>query len=194
MSSCTRSKGCSSNVRSQVIKQSHDQGFAEPLIWPKVEVTEQRTSRHETEAPSSREFTDEQISRTTRLARKHAFESFDSERGENATYGDSRFIELQSFMGMVGCVTAQGAARFQYRRGTEYGSHGDTHLRAVKQFGLETLLGGFDEATGQVLSEIESEAAFHRPVTAAIDVTTLPYYSDVEGMGMVSGTKLSSRS
>jgi hypothetical protein len=35
---------------------------------------------------------------------------------------------------MVGCGTPQGAARFKFRRDKEYGPHGDTHLRAVKQF------------------------------------------------------------
>lgn len=34
---------------------------------------------------------------------------------------------------------------------------------------------------------IASEASFRRPVTAAIDITTVPYYGDVEGMPMVSG-------
>ena len=39
----------------------------------------------------------------------------------------------------------------------------------------------------RLLSVIESEASFRRPVTAAIDITTVPYYGDVEGMAMVSG-------
>jgi hypothetical protein len=40
-----------------------------------------------------------------------------------------------------------------------------------------------------LLSVIASEATFRRPVTAAIDITTIPYYGDVEAMPMVSGTK-----
>ncbi len=36
-------------------------------------------------------------------------------------------------------------------------------------------------------SVIKSEASFRRPVTAAIDITTVPYYGDVDGMPMVSG-------
>ena len=73
-----------------------------------------------------------EIVQTTRLARKHGFDYFESGRGANASYEDTQFLELQTFMGMVGCGTAQGAARFQYRRGEDYGPHGDTHLRAVK--------------------------------------------------------------
>lgn len=92
-------------------------------------------------------------------------------------------------MGMVGCGTAQGAARFQYRRGKEYGPHGDTHLRAVKQFDRESFLEGFNIATDRLLSVIESEVSFRRPVTVALDITTVPYFGDVEGMPMVSGTK-----
>jgi hypothetical protein len=135
------------------------------------------------------EFTTEQIQRTTRLARDHGFDGFDSGRAANATYEDTQFFELQSFMGMVGCGTPQGANRFQYRHGSDSRPHGDTHLRIVKQFEPETLIEGFDAATDRLLSVIESEASFRRPVTAAIDITPIPYYGDVEGMSMVSGTK-----
>jgi len=38
-------------------------------------------------------------------------------------------------------------------------------------------------------SVIASEVSFRRPVTAAIDITTIPYYGDVEEMPMVTGTK-----
>jgi len=79
-------------------------------------------------------FSQEEIIQTTRLARDHAFRHFDSGRASNTSYEDTQFFELQTFMGMVRCGTAQGAARFQYRRGKDYGPHGDTHLRAVKQF------------------------------------------------------------
>jgi len=82
-----------------------------------------------------------------------------------------------------------GATRFQYRRGEEYGPHGDTHLRAVKQFDPEGLVNGFNETTDRLLSVIASETSFRRPVTAAIDITTIPYYGEVEEMPMVSGTK-----
>jgi hypothetical protein len=92
-------------------------------------------------------------------------------------------------MGMVGCGTAQGAARFQYQRGKEYGPHGDTHLRAIKQFDPEDIIAGFDVASDQLLSTIASEVSLRRPVTAAIDITTVPYYGEVDGMPMVSGTK-----
>ena len=90
---------------------------------------------------------------------------------------------------MVGCGTPQGAARFKFRRGKEYGPHGDTHLRAVKQFDPESLLEGFQQATERLLSVIQSESSFRRPVTVAIDITTIRYFGNVEGMPMVSGTK-----
>jgi len=82
-----------------------------------------------------------------------------------------------------------GATRFQYRRGEDYGPHGDTHLRTVKQFDPDELVDGFYETTDRLLSVIASESSFRRPVTAAIDITTIPYYGDVEEMSMVSGTK-----
>ncbi|QIO25360.1 transposase [Haloarcula sp. JP-L23] len=177
-----------------VVRQVHDFGPDVPEVRPKEEIITPRKdpgefSDDEDEARSSEQFTDEQITRMTRLARDHGFGGFDSDRAENASYDDTQFFELQTFMGMVGCGTPQGAARFQYRRGSEYGPHGDTHLRAVKQFNPDNLLRGFDEATDRLLSVIESETSFRRPVTAAIDITTVPYYGGVEDMAMVSGTK-----
>jgi hypothetical protein len=35
---------------------------------------------------------------------------------------------------------------------------------------------------------IQNASSFRRPITAAIDITTVPYYGEVEGMPMVSGT------
>jgi hypothetical protein len=173
-----------------VVKEIHDLDLGVPAVRPKAEVVDQRRDSDDvTESEASKSFSDEQIYRTTRLARDHGFDDFDSGRAENASYADSQFFELQTFMGMVGCGTPQGANRFQYRHGLDSGPHGDTHLRAVKQFEPEALIQGFDAATDRLLSVIESEASFRRPVTAAIDITTIPYYGDVEGMPMVSGTK-----
>jgi hypothetical protein len=133
------------------------------------------------------EFSDKQIYRTTRLARDHGFDEFDSGRAANATYEDTQFFELQTFIGMVNCGTPQGAARFQYRHGSDSSPHGDTPLRTIKQFEPQELIDEFDASTDRLLSVIESEASFRRPVTTAIDITTVPYYGDVEGMAMVSG-------
>ncbi|TKX59799.1 transposase [Halorubrum sp. ASP1] len=175
-----------------VVKEVHDYGPPVPVVRPKEEVTDsnpESADDDEQTHSTGTEFSDEQVHRTTRLARDHGFDGFDSDRAQNASYEDTQFFELQTFMGMVGCGTAQGAARFQYRRGEEYGPHGDTHLRAVKQFEPEALIEGFDRASDRLLSVIGEEASFRRPVTAAIDVTTVPYYGEVEAMPMVSGTK-----
>lgn len=170
-----------------LVKEVHNEDLSVPEVRPLEEV--KQSSEDATEVPEgATEFSDEEIYRTTRLAREHGFSPFDSERAQNATYEDTRFFELQTFIGMVRCGTPQGAARFKFRRGTEYGPHGDTHLRTVKQFGPENLLDGFQQATDRLLSVIGSESSFRRPVTVAIDITTIPYYGDVDGMPMVSGT------
>ncbi|WP_058981060.1 transposase [Halobacterium sp. CBA1132] len=172
------------------VKENHDRGYDDPEIRPKEDIIqEEESEQNETDDEKHEEFTDEQIFRTTRLAREHGFGAFDSGRAQNSSYDDTQFFELQTYMGMVGCGTAQGAARFQLQRGVEYGPHGDTHLRTVKQFDRDALIEGFDRATERLLSQIESEATFRRPVTVAIDITTIPYHGDVEGMPMVSGTK-----
>jgi len=170
-----------------VVKEAHDRDFSAPAIRPKSEVVDEKNRSTEADETADQEFTDQQIYRTTRLARDHGFSGFDSGRAENATYDDTEFFELQTFMGMVGCGTPQGATRFQYRHGPDGGPHGDTHLRAVKQFNPDSLIDGFEVATDRLLSVIESETSFRRPVTAAIDITTIPYYGDVDGMPMVSG-------
>jgi len=175
-----------------VVKEIHDHGPSVPAVRPKEEVNEsnpESADDDEHDESVNTEFSDEQIRRTTRLARDHGFDGFDSDRAQNASYEDTQFFELQTFMGMVRCGTGQGATRFQYRRGEDYGPHGDTHLRAVKQFDPDELVNGFNETTDRLLSVIASEASFRRPVTAAIDITTIPYYGDVEEMPMVSGTK-----
>jgi len=170
-----------------VVKEVHDRDFSAPSVRPKSEVVDEESRSTNDDKASGREFTDKQIYRTTRLARDHGFGGFDSGRAANATYDDTQFFELQTFMGMVGCGTPQGATRFQYRHGADGSPHGDTHLRAVKQFEPEVLIEGFDQATNRLLSVINSETSFRRPVTAAIDITTVPYYGDVDGMPMVSG-------
>ncbi|WP_049972699.1 transposase [Haladaptatus cibarius] len=171
-----------------LVKEIHNEDLSVPEVRPLEEV-KQPSEEDADSAEDATEFSDEEIYRTTRLAREHGFGPFDSGRAQNATYEDTRFFELQTFIGMVNCGTPQGAVRFKFRRGTEYGPHGDTHLRAVKQFNPEDLLEGFQQATERLLSVIQSESSFRRPVTVAIDITTIRYFGNVEGMPMVSGTK-----
>jgi len=116
------------------------------------------------------------------------FGHFDSGRASNASYEDTQFSSYRHSWEWFG-AEPRGATRFQYRRGEDYGPHGDTHLRTVKQFDPDELVDGFYETTDRLLSVIASESSFRRPVTAAIDITTIPYYGDVEEMSMVSGTK-----
>lgn len=170
-----------------VVKEVHDRNISAPEVRPKAEIVDD--TDEDLDSVEEESFSQEEIIQTTRLARDHAFGHFDSDRASNASYEDTQFFELQTFMGIVRCGTAQGATHFQYRRGEEYGPHGDTHLRAVKQFDPEELVNGFNETTDRLLSVIASEASFRRPVTAAIDITTIPYYGDVEEMPMVSVTK-----
>lgn len=175
-----------------VVKEIHDRDLVVPEARPKAEVVtpEQDPSAFSDESDDDESedgFSDEQIQRITRLARDHGFDGFDSGRAENASYDDTQFFELQTFMGMVGCGTPQGATRFRYRRGEAYGPHGDTHLRAVKQFEPDNLIEGFDQAIERLRSVIAEETTFRRPVTAAIDITTISYYGEVQEMPMVSG-------
>ena len=106
-----------------VVKDIHDRDIDVPEAWPKAEVLtlDQDLSAFPdySDEDDPLEFTAEQIQRTTRLARDRGFDGFDSGRAANATYDDTEFFELQTFMGMVGCGTPQGANRFQYRLGLD---------------------------------------------------------------------------
>jgi len=171
-----------------LVKEIHNENLAVPEVRPLEEV-KQSSEETTDSSENATEFSDEEIYRTTRLAREHGFGPFDSARAQNATYEDTRFFELQTFIGMVGCGTPQGAARFKFRRGKEYGPHGDTHLRAVKQFDPERLLDGFQQTTGRLLSVIQSESSFRRPVTVAIDITTIRYFGNVEECRWLAGRR-----
>nr|WP_273739335.1 hypothetical protein [Natrinema soli] len=96
-----------------VIKEVHDRNIPAPEVRPKSEIVEDVPE----EESKDESFSQDKIVQTTCLARDHAFDHFDSGRASNASYEDTRFFELQTFMGMVRCGTAQGATRFQYRRG-----------------------------------------------------------------------------
>jgi IS5 family transposase len=139
-----------------VIKQTHDREFSAPAVRPKVEIVDGVDLSTDDEAAGC-EFSDEQIYRTTRLARDHGFDEFDSGRAANASYEDTRFFELQTFIGMVNCGTPQGAARFRHRQGSDSSPHGDTHLRTIKQFAPGELIDGFDAVADRLLSVIEFE-------------------------------------
>ncbi|WP_227378029.1 transposase [Haladaptatus halobius] len=171
-----------------LVKEIYNEDLSVPEVRPLEEVKQSSEETFEV-SENVTEFSDEKIYRTTRLAREHGFSPFNSGRAQNAIYEDTRLFELQTFIGMVGCGTPQGAARFKICRGKEYGPHGDTHLRTVKQFDPENLIEGFQQATERLLSVIQSESSFRRPVTVAIDITTIRYFGNVEGMPMVSGTK-----
>lgn len=56
------------------VKENHDRGYDDPEIRPKAEITQnEEPEQNETDDDEYEEFTDEQIFRTTRLAREHGF-------------------------------------------------------------------------------------------------------------------------
>lgn len=139
--------------------------------------------------PSSQphEFTNEQIHRTLRLARRHAFPVFDSGRAANATYTDSQIFAIQTYATMTNSTVAQGAQRYASHMGSDNTPHHDTHLRTVKQFPQDEVLNSFEESIEQLLELLPSEV-LQRPVTVALDITSLPYLATPESVPWVSGT------
>nr|WP_175607300.1 hypothetical protein [Natrinema saccharevitans] len=74
-----------------VVKEVHDYGSPFPAIRPKEEVTDSKPDLiedSEEDEPTDVKFSTEKIRRTTRLARDHGFDGFDSGRAQNASYED----------------------------------------------------------------------------------------------------------
>ena len=132
------------------------------------------------------ELDEHQIKRTTRLGRRYAFKSFQSDRAANAKYPDECFYELQSYMSMTSCGTPQGARRFAHTSTREETPHGDTHLRTIKKFDEGQILGNFHRAAERTVNALKQTSALREPVTVAIDITEEPYWG--EGMRRTSGS------
>lgn len=151
-------------------------------------------------------FTSEQIMRTTRLARQHAYPAFKTGRASNAKYDDRLIHDFHTKMSMeTGWGTPQTARSFRHNpnRGPDEEIHHDTHLRAIKKLATpsdyqytldeftspgarssldwervrDTLDGPFELATERMLSTIKGTEMFHQPVVAGIDITPFPLHS-----------------
>jgi len=71
-----------------LVKEIHNENLAVPEVRPLEEV-KQSSEETTDSSENATEFSDEEIYRTTRLAREHGFEPFDSARAQNATYEDT---------------------------------------------------------------------------------------------------------
>lgn len=131
--------------------------YAHKYGVPIQTVREESAESNESEPAESDEiaFSSQQITQMLKLGRSYAFAPFDSQRAQNSSYDDNCFLELQSYIGMVGCGADQGSRRFAAHSHRERTPHGDTHLRTIKQFDPKQILTGFDEATEQMLEAID---------------------------------------
>lgn len=88
--------------------------YAQRYDVPIQTVREEPTENNESESGESDEdtFSSQQITQMLKLGRSYAFAPFDSERADNSSYDDNCFLELQSYIGMVGCGADQGSRRF----------------------------------------------------------------------------------
>jgi len=87
--------------------EAHHRDVSVPKVRPKAETVDD--TQEDGDSVEDESHSQEEIIQTTRLARDHAFDHFDSGRASNASYEDTQFFELQTFMGMVRCGTAQGS-------------------------------------------------------------------------------------
>jgi hypothetical protein len=153
-------------------------------------------------ATASREYVRKQGSKLVALARKHAFNEFDSHRDDNRIYEDEEILDLFS----TACLT-QGSAHSEGEAGWFLGENGicddSTFLRVIKQFAMPAeqdlpkplqefrikdivafteefravLRDAFDTATENILQTIRHDNPFDdRHVVAAIDFTHVPYH------------------
>ncbi|WP_083909389.1 transposase [Natronococcus amylolyticus] len=143
--------------------------------------------------------TEKEIRRATQLARKHVFKPFSTGRAENAKYDDNIFWEMQAYLSMVRCGTAQGGRRFARMSKRSETPHGDTHERTIKKIGApnpqtslkewsdgsdtvnwkrirKQLLDPFDDAIEHLLEESTLKNDIREPVNVAIDITPWQFY------------------
>lgn len=169
----------------EICKQAaYEQGLPESRLAPPAEPLDEGGDADTDDDP---QFSDEQIHRTTRLARQHGFTAFDSERAYNATYNDTCFWEMQAFLCMSACGTPQGARRFARRSNRQQTPHGDTLLRTIKQFGEKEAIESFHESARLLVDNLRRTSALREPVNVAIDITEEPYWGS--GMPRTTGSK-----
>ncbi|WP_204357315.1 hypothetical protein [Halogeometricum borinquense] len=93
-----------------VVKEIRDHGPAVPAVRPKEEVTDsnpESADDDDQDESGGVECSNEQIRRTTRLARDLDFDGFDSGRAQNTSYEDTQFFELQSTEPTGNCISAR---------------------------------------------------------------------------------------
>jgi hypothetical protein len=151
---------------------------------------------------ATRDYVSERGGNLVKLARRHGFGEFNSNRASNRTYEDEQILDLFS----RACLT-QGSAHSEGEAGWFLDENeicdDSTFLRVIKQFAMpagqelpdllqeyriediiafteqfrQELLESFDAATENILKTIRHEDPFDdRHVVAAVDYTRLPYH------------------
>lgn len=145
----------------------------------------------------TREYVRRKSRKSVRLARKHAFPAFDTDRAANKQYSDEDLLDM-FFRTAATNGSASEEGEVGWLLGDDHTCHGSTLLRAIKKFGTpanddqqldindfgdsdrisvvesirDELATAFGIATESVLATLQSENVFDdRRTVAAIDVT-----------------------
>lgn len=147
------------------------------------------------------QYVDEHAPELIKQAQQEVFSAFDTGRAANITHSDDRVFEHQMLMSLQ----AQSGTRAAYRSFNKFRDdalHHDTHTRAIKKLGkpddyqytLDEYLGDgrptphwrqvantiqdqYSNAIGRIVDLISTSETFTQPVTAAIDITPVPFHS-----------------
>jgi len=83
-----------------VVKEVHDRDISAPEVRPKAEIVDDE--QEDVDPGEDESSSQEEIIQTTRLARDHAFDHFDSGRASNASYEDTQFSSYRHSWGWFG--------------------------------------------------------------------------------------------
>lgn len=75
-----------------LVRKIHRDDMDVSIVRPRAEVEQGVSTVQDDQATEEDESTGSEINRSTRLARSHGFNTFDTERATNASYDDTRFL------------------------------------------------------------------------------------------------------
>jgi Transposase DDE domain. len=167
----------------RILAVAHDMG--NPLGMRALKPTDKTDCSNRTE----RRYITEKAKDVTDALCQIVFPAIDLDRPVKGTqYGDTAFLDLQSYLGLTGTAANQGSQMFDEETTREAGGPaGDTHLRYIKQLDAMKIASMINGAIGEMVWAAEQYYSIDRHVDVAIDITYVAYYGNRDEFQMSTG-------
>mgnify|MGYP002761188091 FL=1 len=167
----------------RILAVAHDMG--NPLGMRALKPTDKTDCSNRTE----RRYVTEKAKDVTDALCQIVFPAIDLDRPVKGTqYGDTAFLDLQSYLGLTGTAANQGSQMFDEETTREAGGPaGDTHLRYIKQLDAMEIASMINGAIGEMVWAAEQYYSIDRHVDVAIDITYVAYYGNRDEFQMSTG-------